>query len=912
MESKPKAAGQMLENTASRSSVKVDFEKYTLANGLEVILSENHRLPIVAINVWYHVGPAHEKPGRTGFAHLFEHMMFQGSKHVGSQPIKVLETAGATGINGTTSFDRTNYFETVPADRLEFGLWFESDRMAFLLDTLTARNLDNQRDIVRNERRQGENAPYKLVYEELFRQLFPAGHPYHASIIGSHADIESVRLEDVRNFCKQYYIPNNACLVLVGDFDNAEARRLIEKYFGPIPAGEAPPKLDLQTSPIRSPRRATVADRVGLPRVFKAWLTAPIFHLGEGEADLLAHILGGGKASRLYQKLVHEKQIAQDVSAHQQSMMLGSVFTMMATAKPGVAIADLENALVDELAQLQSEGPTPDELERVKNAISAQFVFSLEYSGRVADRLNFYNHYLDSPDYIAQDLARYEAVTAADIQHIAGQLTADRSVTVIGIPGPKVLNDVPKRTDTEVDVVQAQTAGNTAWRSLPPKSHRQLSPQIPEPESFTLANGLKVLWLEQHHIPAIAASLIVRAGSSSAPPDLPGLASFTADMLLRGTTQRSQRELLNEIERLGIKLYVKSNSDSSRVSLQVLKKHASPAFELLSDVLLNPALRPDEIERLRKERLVNISQLKDEPGAIAEKELAAALYGATHPYGHPEVGTAESNEKIQREDLIRFQGNFYVPQNAALVVVGDVSESDLRTLTEKYLGNWLGASPKVPPSAGGNPGARRVLIVDRPGSPQTQLAIGQIGVARSDPDYAAIEMMNTLLGGMFSSRINTNLREVHGYTYGAQSRFSYRRDLGPFVIFTAVRTDATAAAVAEIFAEIDRLRETLATREEVAIAKESLTRSLISRFQTNAGTANSIADLFVYNLSRDEYRQAVEKISAVSVADVRRAAERLRPDSMVVVAVGDAAKISREMSDLNLGPLRLIDLPKGC
>ncbi len=285
---------QTVPAAPAAEAIKINFEKYKLDNGLEVILSEDHRLPIVALNLWYHVGPANERPGRTGFAHLFEHMMFQGSRHVGGQPIKVLETAGATQINGTTGFDRTNYFETLPADQLELGLWFESDRMAFLLDTLTARNLANQRDVVRNERRQGENAPYKLVQEELFRQLFPAGHPYHASIIGSHADIEAVRLEDVREFCRQYYAPNNASLALVGDFDSAEARRLIEKYFGPIPAGRAVPKVDVKTAPIDSPRRVTLTDRVELPQVNKAWLTAPIFRLGDAEADVLAHILGGG------------------------------------------------------------------------------------------------------------------------------------------------------------------------------------------------------------------------------------------------------------------------------------------------------------------------------------------------------------------------------------------------------------------------------------------------------------------------------------------------------------------------------------------------------------------------------------------------------------------------------------------
>lgn len=897
---------QQIAPAVAADAVKIDFEKYRLANGLEVILSKDHRLPIVAVNLWYHVGPANEKPGRTGFAHLFEHMMFQGSKHAGSQPFKLLETAGATGINGTTGFDRTNYFENMPAEQFELGLWFESDRMAFLLDTLTAGNLANQRDVVRNERRQGENAPYKLVQEELFRQLFPSGHPYHASIMGSHADIESACLEDIREFCLQYYVPNNATLALVGDFDSTEAKRLVERYFGPIPSGKLVPKLDVNTPPILSARRMTVTDVVELPRVYKTWLTTPIFHPGDAEAIVLGHILGGGTSSRLYQKLVHEKQIAQNVSAGNQSMMLGSVFMLVATAKPGVAIEELENALDDELAELQVNGPTDDELERAKNLIQTQFVFGLEQPGRVADRLNTYNHYLGDPDYVAQDLARFDRVTPADVERIARQLTPGKSVTVLGVPGPKVLYDVPKRTDIEVDADHGSTLTGQEWRSVTPRPSQASSPDLPKPSSFTLPNGLQVLFLEQHHLPAIAANLVTLAGSGVNPADLPGLASFTADMLLRGTSHRSQRQLSDEIGRLGTSLSEWANTDSAGIGLSVLKKNADAAFEILADVLQNPAFQPEELERLRKERLTNLAQQRDYPGALAEKELIAELYGSGHPYGYLGIGTEASNQKIAREDLSRFHSTRYTPKGSALVLVGDASEAEARTLAERYFGAWTGSPLNEHPVQQGGNQPRRIVIVDRPQSPQTQLLMGQLGVARSHPDYAAIQLMNTLLGGMFSSRINTNLREVHGYTYGAQSRFSYRSSPGPFVVSAAVRTDATAASVTEVYREIERLRDTPATPEELAIAKEYLTRSLISRFQTISRSAGSIAELFVYSLSQNEYETTVRAISTVSLADVQRVAKYLQPESIVTVAVGDAAKIERELRELNLGPVNVV------
>lgn len=333
------------------------YEKYKLPNGLEVILSEDHRLPMSAVDLWYHVGPVNERPGRTGFAHLFEHMMFQGSKHAGDQPFQVLESAGATMINGTTDFDRTNYFETVPSNQLELALWLESDRMGWLLDKLDQRKLTTQHDVVRNERRQGENSPYYLMEEAMFHQLFPKTHPYYADVIGSHADIESAELGDVRDFFKQYYTPNNASLAIVGDFDPKTIKSLVEKYFGPIPAGPPVPKVEVVTAPITEEKRVTITDKVQLPRIYLSWITAPIYKPGDAEANLLAHILGGGKSSRLYKKMVYEKQIAQDVSASQHSLILGSIFQITATAREGVKPGDLEQA-IDAESQRHPKGWT--------------------------------------------------------------------------------------------------------------------------------------------------------------------------------------------------------------------------------------------------------------------------------------------------------------------------------------------------------------------------------------------------------------------------------------------------------------------------------------------------------------------------------------------------------------------------
>ncbi len=904
------------QSAAAADAIVVQFDKYRLENGLDVILSEDHRLPVVAINVWYHVGPAYEKPGRTGFAHLFEHMMFQGSKHVGAQPIRVLETAGATQINGTTGFDRTNYFETVPADKLEFGLWFESDRMAWLLDTLTARKLANQRDVVHNERRQGENQPYKLVEEELYRQLFPGVHPYQACIIGSHADIEAVRLEDVRDFSRQFYVPNNASLVLVGDFDRVEAKQLVQKYFAPIPPGKPVPKVETAAPAITQAKRVTVTDTVELPRVYKAWLTAPIFSPGDAEADLLGHILGGGPASRLYQKLVHEKQIAQDVAAFNQSLMLGSVFMIRATARPQVTIEDLEKALDEELEAIQREGPLPEEVERARNSSQANHVFALEEAGGMnglADRLNTYNHYLGDPGYLGQDLARYEAVSIADVQRVARSLTPEASVTVRGVPGPKVLTDVAKRDDIEVDPENAVSVDED-WRRSVPQSHVRALPQLPVPVRMKLANGLDVWFLEQNHVPGISASFVTVFGNIVSPTGLDGLGSFTAAMLGCGTERRSLKELASDVERFGGHFSAQSNNDFSAVTLRWLKKNTDAGFALLAEVVQKPALSAEEVERVRHERLISLIQLSENPAAVLQQEFLTELYGAEHPYGRLEIGTEASNKMIGREDILNFHARAYKPQEAALVLVGALTENEAQTLAEKHFGGWSGGSP-IPQSPAAPPAcSRHIVIVDRPGSPQTQLAVGQVGVERSHPDFVAIELMNILLGGMFSSRINTNLREVHGYTYGAKSRFSYLRGRGPFLISAAVRTDATAPSVGEVFGEIARLRETLATAEELAIVKESFSRALLSQFRSIYNSMGSISSLFVHNLGLEHYQEVMDRISAVRLSELQEMAKQhLDPESMVIVAVGDATKIEPELRRLNFGSIRisLMEATKG-
>ena len=895
----------------------IQFEKFRLPNGLEVILSEDHRLPLVAVSIWYHVGPADERSGRTGFAHLFEHMMFEGSAHVARNAHdKWLEGAGATDINGTTDFDRTDYFETVPSNQLELALWLESDRMGYLLPTLDQEKLTNQKDVVRNERRQSiENRPYGLVEEAVFRELFPASHPYHADVMGSHADIEAARLADVRAFFRQYYVPNNASLAIVGDLDVTRTKALVEKYFGPIARGSPVTHARVAAPAITSERRVTVHDQIELPRLYMAWHTPAIYQSGDAEADLLAQVLGGGKSSRLYRDLVHDKRIAQDVSASQESMQLGSVFTIEATARPGVTLEQLESAIDAQISELAARGPAGPEVERARNTIDAEVIRGLERLGGfggLADRLNQYNHYLGDPNYLARDLARYDRVTPEALQRVAARtLTRSSRLVVLGVPGQKVIDDVPKSADaTEHSSGEPASprlkreSASADWRSRPPVAGPPSPIALPVPERFTLANGLSVYLLPQHRLPVVAAALVVLSGSEANPLDEPGLAAFTAAMLQEGTAKRSSEQIADDAAQIGAELISASSRDASTVEVRSLTDTIEPAFALLADVTLKPAFAAQEVDRVRDRRLTQLRQQHDSANAIAARVLNGAVYGEQHPYGFIELGTQRSLEKISRDDLARFWQQGYTPANSALVVAGDLSRAALERLAQKYFGDWQGAAhqavlPPVPAAHG-----RRIIIIDKAGSPQSAVRIGSVGAARSTPDYVALEVMNTALGGIFSSRINQNLRETHGYTYGAGSGFVFTRAPGPFVIATGVRTDVTAPAIHEIFGELERMRSAPIGADELELARNAVARSLPGEFETTRAAARSLTQIFVYGLPLDYYRSLPAQIDQVTAADVHRVAqEYLKPQDMIVIAVGDRARIEPELRHLDIGPV---------
>jgi len=916
-----KAAAKPASASASASALSglpsIKYEKYTLPNGLDVILSEDHRLPLVATNIWYHVGPANELPGRTGFAHLFEHMMFEGSKHVpGNGHIRYMEAAGASDLNGTTEFDRTNYFETLPSNQLELALWLESDRMGYLPDKLDQASLTNQQDVVRNERRQSiENSPYGIVEEGMFHQLFPKGHPYYADVMGSHADIQAAKLEDVRNFFKLYYAPNNASLAIVGDFDPAQAKALVEKYFGPLRRGAPVPKITTVTPPITAERRTVIHDQVELPRVYMAWLTSPIFKPGDADADLAGEILGGGKSSRLYKKLVYEKQIALDVSASQQSLILGSVFEIVVTARPGHTAKEMETAIDEELASFRKDGPTAVELERARNGVETRMIQGLERLGGfggVADRLNEYNHYLKNPGYFSQDVERYQSATTASIRAFADtQLKPTARVVVYGIPGKLDLGpDVPTpKTQQKGQSTGGESVNADApWRENPPKPGAAHALNLPEPEIFKLSNGLTVYYHNRPGLPVVAANLVFNTGSGANPVDRPGLASFTANMLQQGTATRNAMQIADEAALLGTALSSRASVDASSVGASALTKNFPGVLDLMGDIVLHSTFPPDEVERRRASRLAAFADERSDPEVIVGRTGVSALFGPRSPFGYDNSGTEPSVKAMTREEMMNFWKSYYVPNNAALVVSGNISKDDLTALAESKFGAWKSGELPEPEPGAPETTTAKIVIVDRPEAQQTQLRLLQMGVARNTPDYPALEVMNSELGGLFSSRINLNLREEHGYTYGASSFFAYRRSFGYFGVGGGMRTDVTGPAVAEILKEIHRMVDTSMKPEELALAKDSQSRSLPGIFESSSGEAGALSEIYMYNLARDYFTTLPERLNAVTAEDAEAVAKKyLHPDQMILVCVGDRAKIEPELVKLDLGAAQIRD-----
>ena len=880
-------------------SINIPYEKFELSNGLDVILHEDHSIPMVSVNMWYHVGSKNEKPGRTGFAHLFEHLMFEGSKHHNHNFAQPLEEVGGTD-NGSTSTDRTNYWSNIPSDQLELALWLESDRMGFLLDVMTQEKLDNQRDIVKNEKRQNyDNKPYGRAWAIIPEMMFPEGHPYHWIPIGSMEDLSAASLEDVSDFFKKYYIPNNASLCIAGDIDKEETKKLVEKYFGSIPSGAPVDRLEAQPVSLDGISRKTIYDNVSLGKLIYGWHSPALYSKGDAELDHLANILTASKVSRLYKSLVYEQQIAQDVEAFQWSREIGSTFHIMVTAKEGHSLEEIEIALDKELNKIVKMGISHKELEQSKTQWEARFIRGLEQIGGFggkADILNGYNIMLGDPGKFNWDLNRYMDVNINDVRNATSKY--------LDMNNRVVLKILPSE-----DVSSSQENFDRNKKPAAGEKTLFIPPTI---DKTTLSNGLELLVIEDHKLPLIEVTVVLNSGWAADPTDKPGAAALTADLLDEGTNRRDAMEISEEARELGTNIGTSSYFDGTFISFNSLKKNLDSSLDLFADILLNPVFPENELKRKKNEYLGRIQQESKQAIVSAVKHYFRLLFGNDHPYGQPYTGsgTAESINAINRYDLMHYYKNNYLANNSSIIVVGDITPKEAEVKINQYLGRW--ASGNVAISDVPTPekrSTRDVYIIDKPGAPQSVIIMGNLGLKRNDPDFLATSVMNTALGSQFTSRLNMNLREDKGYTYGTGSFFSSRKGVGPFGCYAPVQTKYTKAAITEMIKELsDITKSRPLSNQEVENTKTSLINKFPRRFEGLSAISDEASDLVMYNLPEFTWQLYMEKVNSITGDMATQAAkDHIHPDNLLIVVVGDRKKIEKDIKSLKLGNIFFLD-----
>ena len=875
----------------------IPYEKHVLDNGLTLIVHEDHKAPIVAVNVWYHVGSKNEKPGRTGFAHLFEHLMFNGSENFNDDYFKVLEKLGATDVNGTTNEDRTNYFQNVPVSALETVLWMESDRMGHLLGAIDQARLDEQRGVVQNEKRQGENEPYGRVYELMQTAVYPKGHPYSWTVIGSMEDLSAASLDDVKEWFRAYYGPQNAVLVVAGDVRAAEVKAKVEKYFGDIPPGPPIARHDVWIARRTGTHRQTLQDRVPQARVYKVWNTPEWGAPEDDWLDLVARILASGKTARLYKRLVYDDRIATDVAAYQGASEIGSNFVVLASARPGGDLGTVEKAVDEEMARLLREGPTAEEVERARTERLAGFVRGVERIGGFggkSDVLAQSQVWGGSPDVYRKRLERVKAADVPVVWDAAKRWLADGMYVLEVHPFPEL---------------KAGTGG--VDRKTRPAPGTAPEGRLPAFERATLPNGLKLVVAERHEVPVVQMGLLVDAGFASDQFAAPGTARLAGDMMDEGTKTRSALEISDELQRLGAQLGTRSDLDTTSVTLSALTANLDPSLAVFADVVLRPSFPASELDRLKLQQLAAIEQEGAQPFGMALRVLPRFIYGSGHAYALPLTGSGyrSSVQKLVREDVERWHGTWFKPGNATLIVVGDTTLAEIRPRIESAFAGWTGGNVPKKNVAPVDPKAQDVVyLYDRPGALQSTILCGHASRPRANPREIPEQVMNTILGGQFTSRVNMNLREDKHWSYGAGTIFWDARGPRPFLCYAPVQTDRTKESIQELLKELRGLRgERPATADELQAAQNNLTLSLPGQWETSGAVLGSIADIVRFGFDDTYYDGYAAKVRAAGLADVTAAAAVIQPEKLVWVIAGDRAKIESGLRELGLGEVTIID-----
>jgi len=892
--SAPFAQGQFAQD------INIDYQRYVLDNGLTLLVHEDHKAPIATVNIWYHVGSKNEHEGITGFAHLFEHLMFNGSENYQGEWFLPMEKAGGTDLNGTTWFDRTNYFQTVPVPALDMVLWMESDRMGHFVGAITQEGLDEQRSVVQNEKRQGDNKPYgKAGYIQL-EGMFPEGHPYRWSTIGSMEDLNAATLEDVTHWFETYYGASNAVLVVAGDVNPDEIFERVKYYFGDIAPGPALNKPERWIAKRTESSRDRMYDEVAQARISKSWNT-PSF--GEEDAvylEIAAEILAGSKNSLLYKRLVYEDQIASSVSAMQLPLEIAGIFEVEAYAKPGVPLSQIETAINEEMAEFLRRGPTRDQLERVKTSYFASLIRGLEKVGGFrgkAQLLATYETYVGDASLYKRDLKIFENATANNVRDAARRWLSSGDHNLEVIPRAKY-----------------QVAEEGADRSQLPGPGEAPELDFPEIQDYQLENGIRVLQVQRGDLPVVSVSLQFDAGYSADPQDQLGAAGLMSAMLDEGTENYDALEFAARAEELGAVISSGSSLDTSSIGLSALSVNLEDSLELLKEAILNPSFDESELERLRSNWLDQIAREKTEPYSLALRNLPPLLYGDNHPYGIPFTGsgTEESISALTADQLRAFHRTWIRPDNAQIVVVGNLSREEIEPLLNNEFGDWDAPDIERPAKElfPVDPVEETVIyLMDKPGSPQSLVIGGHLLPPNQDEDREELDMAVRILGGNFNARLNMNLREDKGWAYGARASATSAVGQRPLIYYAPVQIDRTVDSLRELIRETNAyIGETPANIEELTRSKDGILRSLPGRYETNGSVAGTLQDILMYDRPLDYVDRYQNELESMTLEDVQQAANAyLMPGNTIWLIVGDLDEIEQPLREAGIADVRVIE-----
>lgn len=915
------AQTKLIEKVSRKGSeLMIPYEKYQLANGLTVLVHEDHSDPIVYVDVTYHVGSAREQEGRSGFAHFFEHMMFQGSEHVGDeQHFKIVTEAGGT-LNGTTNRDRTNYFEVLPSNQLETAFWLESDRMGFLLDSVTQKKFEVQRATVKNERGQNyDNKPYGLVFEKISAALYPTTHPYSWLTIGYIEDLNRVDVNDLKKFFLRWYGPNNATLTVSGDVKPEDVLKLAEKYFGPIPVG---PEVKPQTVAdviLDKDRYISYEDNIRAPQINFSYPSVPARHADEAALDVLADILAGNKSSIFYQTFI-KSQLAQSADVYNSTSELAGDFSVQVKTFPDKPLAQMDSLIRYCFAQFEKRGVTDDDLTKFKASMESQMVNALSSVQGKGARLAAYQTFTGNPNYLVNEMDAYNKVTKEDVMRVYNKYVKGKYAVILSTV-PKGKSNLVAKADNytypvrNVNAVEAEEykslkynkAKDTFDRNKQPVAPAAALVKAPDYWKQNFDNGVKLIGAKSDEVPKVTIQLSVEAGHRYEPMAKAGISQLLTSMMNESTQKHTAEEIAEMLEKMGSSVSVMNNGQDIVVYVSSLTKNVDATLAIAQEILFQPKFDEKEFERIKKQRIEAIANQATQATTIANNVYAKLLYGDKHIMSISSLGTKEMVSAITLDDVKKYYADYFSPSIASAVVVGDIDQA---TAVSKlsFLKSWTGPKvlkgiePKSPAIE-----KTKLYFVNKDKAPQSEIRIGYLSMAfDATGDFYKSQIMNYPLGGSFNSRINLNLRELHGFTYGARGTFSGNQFVGPYTASAGVRANATDSSLIEFMKEIKNYADNGIKDAELEFTKKSMGQSEALKYETAMQKAGFIKRILDYNLEKNFTDQQSEILKAITKQEINTLAKKQLPyNKMVILVVGDKAAVWESINKLGYEVIEL-------